>query len=42
MPLDPWLQESAGQTEGDVEKISEAGDENTLMELGPSHEVGSG
>ena len=31
-----------GETKGEVEKISGAGDENNRMELGPSHEVGSG
>ena len=40
--LDSWWQESTGETRGDMEKINGAGDENTGMELGPSHEVGSG
>ena len=40
--LDTWWQESAGETRGDVETISGAGDENTRMELGPNHEVDSG
>ena len=32
--LDSWWQESTGQTKGDMEKISGAGDETTRMELG--------
>ena len=40
--MDSWWQGSTGETEGDVEKVSGAGDEDTRMELGASHEVGSG
>ena len=30
-----------GETKGDMEKISGAGDENIWMELGPSDKIGS-
>ena len=33
--LDPWRQESEGETQGDVEEISRAGDEGSRVELGP-------
>ena len=40
--LNCWWHESPGETKGDVEKISGAGDTSTRMELGPSDQVGSG
>ena len=35
------VEDSTGKKKGAVEKISGAGDETTLMELGPSDAVGS-
>ena len=40
--LDPWWQESEGETQGDVEEISRAGDEGSRVELGPGDEACNG
>ena len=41
--LDPWWQESEGETQGDVEEISRAGDEGGYrVELGPGDEACNG
>ena len=37
--LDHLWQESEGETEGDVEEISRAGDEGSRVELGPGDEA---
>ena len=40
--LNYWWQESEGETQGDVEEISRAGDEGSRVELGPGDEACNG
>ena len=40
--LDPWWQESDGETQGDVKEISRAEDEGSRVELGPGDKACNG